>query len=225
MSRKGYFAAVLAASALLLPGSAFGHVALDPPSVPAGELAHVDMSVPNERDDATTTKVDVKLPPGFLEVSYRPVPEWKSRVQEHKLARPVVTSEGEKVTSEVSRITFSATGGGAAIGPGQFQDFSLALLAPDKPGATLTFKVLQTYSDGQVVRWIGPTGSEEPAPQLKLVSASAGAGTGTGEGGATAAEEDDGDSSDTLAIVALVVGGLALLVGVSALALLRRRRT
>lgn len=212
--------AALAAGALLLPGSAFGHVALEPPSVSPGELAHVDMSVPNERDDATTTKVDVKLPPGFLEVSYRPVPGWKGRVEEHKLPKPVVTSEGEKVTSEVSRITFTA-GRGAAIGPGQFQDFSLALLAPDKPGATLAFKVLQTYSDGQVVRWIGPPDAGEPAPLLKLVSSGGGANTDA----TTAAEEDGGDSSDTLAIVALVVGGLALVVGASALGLLRRRRT
>jgi periplasmic copper chaperone A len=223
LSRGSLLAAGLAVGALLLPGSAFGHVALEPPSVPAGEFAHLDMSVPNERDDATTTKIDAKLPPGFLELSYRPVPGWKGRVEERKLARPVVTSEGEKVTSEVSRVTFTATGRGAAIARGQFQDFSLAVLAPDKPGATLTFKVLQTYSDGDVVRWIGPPDAEEPAPVLKLASSADQSGAQTGS-----TSEDDGhdnDDSNGLAIVALVVGALGLVAGAVALALLRGRRT
>jgi hypothetical protein len=35
----------------------------------------------------------------------------------------------------------------------------------------LTFKVLQVYSNGEIVRWIGPPGAATPAPQVKIVSA------------------------------------------------------
>ena len=47
-------------------------------------------------------------------------------------------------------------------------DFPLSVQVPDKAGTTLTFKALQTYDDGKVVRWIGPAGSDEPAPQVKV---------------------------------------------------------
>jgi hypothetical protein len=49
--------------------------------------------------------------------------------------------------------------------------FPLELQLPLRPRATLTFKVLQTYDDGEVVRWIGPPGTSEPAARLKLAAA------------------------------------------------------
>ena len=36
---------------------------------------------------------------------------------------------------------------------------------PDEPGTSLTFKALQTYDDGEVVRWIGAPDADEPAPR------------------------------------------------------------
>ena len=37
-----------------------------------------------------------------------------------------------------------------------------------KPGDKLTFKALQTYDDGEIVRWIGPEDADEPAPTVTL---------------------------------------------------------
>ena len=54
----------------------------------------------------------------------------------------------------------------------------------------------QTYSDGSVVDWSGPESSDAPAPQVEFKSSLGGGG------------------SSTLAIVALVVGVLALVVAV-----------
>ena len=110
---------------------------------------------------------------------------------------------GEQVTEEVGQIAFTADGEG--IAPGQFQDFGLSLGVPDKAGSTLTFKAVQTYSSGEVVRWIGPPDSESPAPQVKLTA-------GEGETAepaaqqpqAPAAEQDDDSGSDTLSIIALM---------------------
>ena len=58
----------------------------------------------------------------------------------------------------------------------------------------------QTYSDGSVVDWSGPESSDTPAPHVEAVSSLGGGG------------------SSTLAIVALVVAGVALVVAIVGLA-------
>ena len=58
---------------------------------------------------------------------------------------------------------------------GAFRDFGLSVQIPGKAGDKLTFKALQTYSDGEVVRWIGPEGSDTPAPIVTVEAADAGA--------------------------------------------------
>jgi hypothetical protein len=46
-----------------------------------------------------------------------------------------------------------------AIAPGQFRDFGLSVGVPEgNAGDALTFKALQTYAGGEVVRWIGLAG-------------------------------------------------------------------
>ena len=47
----------------------------------------------------------------------------------------------------------------------------MSVQIPGKAGDELTFKALQTYSDGDVVRWIGAPDSEQPAPQVKVTAA------------------------------------------------------
>jgi uncharacterized protein len=89
---------------------------------------------------------------------------------------------------------------------------------PNKPGTTLTFKALQTYSNGDIVRWIGPPDSEEPAPQVKLTSTSE-----TPATPAASTSKDDDDASKGLGIAALVLGGLGVLIGLAAFAVGRRR--
>ena len=75
----------------------------------------------------------------------------------------------------MSRITWTGDGEQGVIAPGQFQDFGLSLKMPDgKAGDKLTFKALQTYDDGQIVRWIGPEDADEPAPIVTLEAGSAG---------------------------------------------------
>ena len=64
---------------------------------------------------------------------------------------------------------------------------------------TFTFTVKQTYSDGTIVDWSGPESSDTPAP-LVVSESSLGGGSGS-----------------TLPIIALVVAGIALLLGIAAL--------
>ena len=219
--------------ALIVPAAAEAHVTVQPATAPAGGFTRLDLRVPNERDDAGTTKLDVKLPPGFLSASYEPVPGWRVKVTREKLAKPIKV-EGFDVTEQVSRITWTGAGRQGVIAPGQFQDFGLSLAMPKgKPGSKLTFKALQTYQGGEVVRWIGPEDGDEPAATVTLTAAGEGGGHGApAQGGSQRAEApaparatgDDG-GSDGLAVAALVVGGLGLLAGIGGLLAARRARS
>ena len=91
---------------------------------------------------------------------------------------------------------------------------------------SLSFPAVQTYSSGEEVAWIdppNPDGSEpdRPAPTLQLVAATSEGGStettvavGTSEpattDASTAEEDEDSDHSNTLAVVALMIGGVAL---------------
>jgi uncharacterized protein len=81
----------------------------------------------------------------------------------------------------------------------------------------LTFKALQTYSNGEVVRWIGPPDSEEPAPQVELTAAEEEASAPAEQQAPAAAAGEEDDDGNGLAIVALVVGAAGLAAGLAAL--------
>jgi periplasmic copper chaperone A len=159
----------LATAALALAPVAQAHVTVHPNVLPADSFVQVVVRVPSERGDADTTKVELRFPPGFLFASYQPVPGWTAKIVLRKLARPV-TVFGEKHTEEVGEVVWS----GGRIAPGQFVDFPLSISTPNKPAGTrLTFKALQTYSSGEIVRWIGAPSADTPAPQVVLTAKNA----------------------------------------------------
>ena len=220
--RKRLILAV-AAGALLAAGPAQAHVTLQPREAPADSFARLNVRVPNERDRASTEKVRLQFPPGFLAISYEPVDGWEIDVKTRKLDQPAELF-GERVTEEVDEVSLTAQDG-EAIRPGQFRDFGLSLRIPDTPNRTLTFKALQTYSNGEVVRWIGPPDSDEPAPQVRLIAAPEQAGSAQASSAAPAAAvTEDDDPSMALVIVALALGGLGVLAGLAGLLTARRAR-
>jgi uncharacterized protein YcnI len=223
---------VAALGALTLPAVAQAHVTLQPKTAAAGAYVVENVRVPNETDDAVTTKVAVQLPEGFASASYQAVPGWSVKVVKEKLATPVKTDDGE-ITEGVKSITWTATSKGDGIAPGQFQDFPLSVQIPGKAGDTLTFKALQTYSDGTVARWIGAPDADKPAPQVQVTEAAedhhasaapaAGATAATENASAPAvAVSSDTDDPNTLAVIALIVGALGLVAGGAGLASARR---
>lgn len=242
-------AAAIVAVALALPAAASAHVTLQPNTAPADGFTRLDVRVPNERDDAATVKVDVQLPPGFAFVSYEPRPGWEVEVKRGKAEQPIEVEGGFEVDEEIRQITWS----GGRIGPGEFVDFGLSLRMPKgEAGEKLTFKALQTYEDGDVVRWIGPEDGDEPAPIVTLTAAATGGGHGApGASGDTSVSSDDAagarepaseepasdapggtenasatvtdEGSDGLAIAALAVAVLALIAGIAALFAVRRK--
>jgi periplasmic copper chaperone A len=225
MTVRSYISAAVVLAVLALAPAAGAHVTLQPSEAPAGGFTRLDVRVPTERDNASTTKVVVQMPPGFLSASYEPEPGWDVELTMRELDEPV-EQFGEQVTEEVGRITFTAAGEADAIGPGEFRDFGLSLGVPEgRSGSMLTFKALQTYSNGEVVRWIGPPDSESPAPQVELTAAEEEeAAAAPAEQQAPAPAEEEDDDGNGLAIVALVLAIAALATGVAAL-LMRRGRT
>src|SRR3954452_11820315 len=174
-------AAVVAAAAvtvtLAVAAPASAHVSVDATDATQGGYSKVAFRVPNEKDNADTTAVEVNLPTDtpIASVSLKPLPGWTATTARTKLATPIKSDDGE-ITEAVTRITWTASSG-AAIKPGQFQEFDVSL-GPLPQTNQMIFKALQTYSDGTVVRWIdGPasdgTEPEHPAPVLKLTPAGA----------------------------------------------------
>ena len=232
--KRTTLASVVTLGVLAVPAAAQAHVTLQPKSAAAGAYVVEDVRVPNETDDAVTTKVAVQFPEGFASASYQAVDGWSVKVVKGKLATPVKTDDGE-ITEGVKTITWTATSKADGIAPGQFQDFPLSVQIPGKAGDTLTFKALQTYSDGTVARWIGAPDADKPAPQVQVTAAAedhhasaapAAGGTATVENtsapAVAASGADDSEDSNTLAIVALIVGALGLLAGGAGLLSARR---
>jgi periplasmic copper chaperone A len=216
--------AAVAAIALATPAAAGAHVTVQPSNAPAGGFARLDVRVPNERDDKGTIKVDVQMPPGVAFASYEPVPGWTTKVTREQLDEPIDV-HGEEVTEQVTRVTWTGDPRrGGIIEPGQFRDFGLSLRVPDgDPGSKLTFKALQTYQGGEVVRWIGPEDADEPAATVTLAAAEEEpAGAPAPASAQTTASDDDDGGSDGLAIAALVVGALGLAAGVGGVIAARR---
>jgi periplasmic copper chaperone A len=221
---------------LAVPALAQAHVSLHPNEVPTGSFATLQIRVPNESENANTTKVAVQFPPGFLDVSPEYMPGWSAEVVTTKLAKPVKTEDGE-VTEGVKEVIWTGHGEQGKIPPGQFLAFPISTEIPGKAGEELPFKTLQYYDDGEVVRWIGSPESEHPAPQIDVTAEGgvlqdvAGSETAppnpgaSSEGEVGASDDSSGDSgSETLAIVALIVGALGLLAGGAALLTSRRQR-
>jgi uncharacterized protein YcnI len=220
--------------ALAVPAVAQAHVSLHPNTLPAGSFPTIDLRVPSEEPNANTTKVAVQFPPGFLDVLTGYMPGWTARKITEKLATPVKTDEGT-ITEQVREVVWS----GGKIPPESFLDFPISTTIPDTTtGKSLAFKTLQTYSNGKVVRWIGPADADQPAPTV-IVTPKGGvlqdvAGTEAGPGTAKAAQTsassaDKGSSSKKaskgLGVAALAIAIVALLAGIGALVLALGRRT
>ncbi|SED33641.1 uncharacterized protein SAMN05216532_4239 [Streptomyces sp. 2231.1] len=238
VSRVAAAAAVAGTAVLTLSAPAFAHVTVQPEGAAAkGGYAVVDFKVPNERDDASTTKVEVNLPADhpIASVMPQPIPGWKIQVTRSKLDKPLMM-HGEKIDEAVSKVTWTADGKG--IEAGYFQKFPLSVGALPEDADQLVFKAVQTYSNKEVVRWIevpkeGEDEPENPAPVLELSAATGDHhGTAAAEDTAaktekTAAAADSGSDggSDTTARVLGVVGIVIGVAGVAYGVLAGRRRT
>jgi periplasmic copper chaperone A len=228
--------AVLVAIAAVLAlgvGTASAHVSVSSPNAAPGGFGEITFSVPSESDTAKTTSLRVQLPTDtpFAFVSVKPVPGWTSTATTTAINPPLTDDDGNTVTEAVSEVTWTADAGGG-LAPGEYQTFSISAGPLPEDADTLVFPALQGYDDGSTVSWIDPAVEgqpepEHPAPTLGLTAAAGDPATGTAtDTTATAPAASSDDSSNGLAVTALVVGIVGLLAGIAgvALALSARRR-
>ncbi|WP_328943632.1 YcnI family protein [Streptomyces sp. NBC_00250] len=247
-SRVALAGGIALSSVVLLSGTAFAHVSVQPQGEAAkGGYATVNIKVPNERDNASTVKVEVNFPLDhpLASVMPQPIPGWKAVVTKSELSKPLEL-HGKKIDKAVSKVTWTADG--SKIGPGEFQQFPLSLGQLPEDADQLVLKAIQTYDNKEVVRWIeekkeGAEEPQNPAPVLKLSAASEDHHGGAAPSASASAPKDDkaghedktasheetetaaASSSDTTARILGVIGILVGIAGVAFGVLAGRRRS
>lgn len=205
MGRTRTKAVLAAAIVTALAGSATAgaHVQVRPAAAAPEDPVLFEVLVPNE-DDHDTTRVELAVPKDVLPFSFEAEPGWK---------RTTTKNPDGSLRSIVWTGRLPAGG---------FARFSFLASTPPQEG-TVAWKALQTYSGGEIVRWIGAPESEHPAATTRVAKdvprqnaggeagdkpAAAEAATGAGGGGG------DDDERDTLtlalAAVGVLLGGAAL---------------
>jgi uncharacterized protein YcnI len=218
---------LVSAALAVTTGVAFAHTGWEPDAVAPGTVASLTLSVAAENDDAGTVKVELYFPDGVSFTTVEPTAP----------AGWTVTTQPPGGTG--ANVTWSRPTGPAGESP----QLPIRLgTFPAQPGQ-VQFKVIQTYADGTIARWISdwPAGAPEPempGPVLKLEPGAAGdvppsttttsaPATTTTKGliapNPTVPDDDDGGSS-----TGLIIGAVALFliaVGVTATIVLRRNRS
>jgi periplasmic copper chaperone A len=217
-------ATAVVVGALVAP--AFAHVSVTPEQAAKGSTATLTFRVPNEKDGATTTKVEIFLPEDHpvTTLTAQPVDGWT------------------EATSGTASASWTADAG-AGIPPDGAQSFVITVGPLPSDSDSYVFKALQTYSDGEVVRWIEltPPGGPEPdlpAPTLTLTgpivtttsappttvasSTETSAAPPTTAATSAAASESDGGGGNGALVAVIIAAVVALLA--AAYALSRRRR-
>lgn len=223
--RRAVLTALAGALVAVLAGSAAAHVTVQPPEAIAGSFSRFVVRVPNEKPDADTSKVVVKLPPlAFL--SFEPRDGWKRKEKVVQLDEPI-EAFGQEITETVGKVTWS----GGRIGPGEFLEFGFSAKMPDGE-EDLEFRAIQTYSDGEVVRWTGAPDSETPAATVTTYDLGLEEGQGElallAELAAASGETDSGagsdDGGDEGVETGTIISGIALVLALIALVLSMRGR-
>jgi len=198
--------------ALAAPGAA-AHVTVQPSASRPADLQRYRVIVPNEQSTGSTTGVDVQVPRGITFVLAESVAGWRAQV----------VRRGGTITQLRWR--------GGRVPPGGYAELRFIARNPARVGP-LRWKALQRYDDGDVVRWIGAAGSEQPAAVTTLsedaepvdVVSTHGEPTAAANAPAPASTASPPDAGRDGLTLALAIAGLVL--GAAALgAALTRRRT
>jgi uncharacterized protein YcnI len=155
MRIHGVRSLVVGALLVGVQGMASAHAVVYPKQVVAGSYEKFALRVPNEKE-IPTVKVKVEIPAGFVVSRVQPLPGWTYTFTKDS-------------SGNVTAIEWT----GGEIGAAEFQEFIMSGKAPAQPGKT-SWKAYQTYKDGSVAEWTGPSDAKTPASIVEVV-----AGTGT----------------------------------------------
>ena len=196
---------VVAGVVALTAGAAFAHAEIEREGeVTADGVVNAVLSMPNESDTAGTTSVVLVFPdsPKLQDAEAEAVAGWTATVQ-------------KDAAGDIEQITWT---GGPIEGEDE-AEFPVTIGDVPEDVDEVDFRAIQTYDDGEIVRWIQPTpeGGEEPdhpAPVLLV------------RGDASAHDDSDGHDDDGLstgAIIAIVLGAV-IVIAVIILLVNRARR-
>jgi uncharacterized protein YcnI len=216
--RRALSASLAAVALTLLAGAetAFGHAVVRPGASRPAELQAYTLTVPNEKG-APTTSVSMQVPEGISFFLVRPVAGWQVKLERAGGRIAVVRWTGGRIPADA------------------YEDFEFIARNPVQADK-IAWKVVQRYSDGSAVRWVGPAESDTPAAETRLAedvvpqdvvdvesggapSGAAAADDGSAESGSDG--DDDGDGGDTAALAVAIV---ALVAALGALVIALRGR-
>jgi uncharacterized protein YcnI len=211
-------AVLVAAATLLAAGasSAYGHVQVTPARVAPSDPVLFTVLVPNERD-VPTVRVELDIPRSVLPFGFEATPGWTRRL---------VLNRDQSIRSVTWR---------GDLAQGAFARFTLLASTPARQGI-LSWRARQIYEDGQIVRWEGREGSDQPAAIVRVDRAAprqnaGGEGTSPDAAGDTGAPPAGGEQAgagsrrtDVLTIAAVTLAAGALIAAVLALVLVGRAR-
>lgn len=142
---------------------------MSPATVAPGDSTLFTVLVPNE-GDSPTVQVDLQIPDGVIPFSFEETPGW---------------TREEQLAPDQSIDVVSWKG---SLPPGEFVRFALLASTPEQEGE-ISWPAVQRYANGEVVRWIGPADSEEPAAVTTVAKSAAtqdaGGESASGDAGAT----------------------------------------
>ena len=201
MRRLPVLIAALAALALAA-SPALAHIDVLPVEVTQGESVQFTIRVPTERA-LPTTRVAVDFPTQVTVYSFEdPPPGWT--------VTPVRGSDGR-----FRGVVYS----GGRSGADRYVDFHL-LGTPFESGSAV-WKARQTYADGRVKPWTGPTeaageeapesGPTDPGPAAVVTVLAPGRAAAAAAPVAAGRDDSDSGAAIWLGVIAIVISGLCLL--------------
>jgi uncharacterized protein YcnI len=191
----------------LFAGVASAHVTVQPKETSQGKYELFTVKVPSEKEEVTTTKIEVKIPAEVNITRFEPKPGWTYEIQK---------DESGKFTS----VTWTTENEG--LSSTEFGQFNMNGKVGDEV-TEIVWKAYQTYSDGSVVEWAGAEDAEYPSSVTMVNPADASAdghgASATDKHTATAekATEEVNEISESntplyLSIAALIAGLISLVI-------------
>ncbi|GGE50061.1 hypothetical protein GCM10011391_31050 [Pullulanibacillus camelliae] len=183
-------------SIFIFSSIASAHVKVHPFEVTGDSYQEFTVSVPTEKD-IPTTKIRLVVPNSVDVSSFKPKSGWDYTTKKNK-------------DGKITEITWTTKGKGLL--PNQFDEFDI-MAHVAKNAKEIRWKAYQTYSDGSIVKWIGPEDSENPASITKVVA---------GDATDTSATDDKSSGQNWglyLSIISIVLGIIAIII-----ALVKRKK-
>jgi uncharacterized protein YcnI len=167
MSSLRHAARACALVLALSPALAAAHMVVDPPEGPAGDYFKAAFRVTHGCQGTPTVAVTIRIPEGVLGAKPQAKPGWTIEIKTRPVDPPVDLGHGFLLRQTATEITWRGS-----LANAHFDDFSLSMRTPDKPGTTLYFPTIQACEKGSY-EWVevpkpGDHHLHAPAPAVKL---------------------------------------------------------